>query len=49
VLCHAFTPVLVRSTRRLIAASQFEVFFGGHLGNVLPVTGDELKALLDRL
>ncbi len=49
VICHVFTPVLVQTTRRLIAASQFDVFLGDHLGNALPVTGDKLKALLDRL
>lgn len=49
VICHVFTPVLVQTTRRLIAASQFDIFLGDHLGDVLPVTGDKLKALLDRV
>ena len=49
VICHVFTPVLVQTKRRLIAASQFDVFLEDHLRNVLPVAGDELKALLDRL
>jgi len=49
VICHVFTPVLVKPNRRLIAASQFDVFLGDHLRSVLPVTGDELKALLNHL
>ena len=49
VICHVFAPVRVRTTGRLIAASQFDVFLGDHLRNVLPVTGHELKALLVRL
>lgn len=49
VICHVFTPILVQTKRRLIAASQFDVFLGDHLRRVLPVTADELKALLDRL
>lgn len=49
VICHVFTPVLVQAERRLIAASQFDVFLGDHLRNVLPVRGDALKGLLDHL
>lgn len=49
VICHVFTPARVRSSGRLIAASQFDVFLRDHLRNVLPVTSDALKSLLVQL
>jgi len=46
-ICHVFTPAHVRTSGRLIAASQFDVFFPGHLSN--PATSHGLKTLLGQL
>ena len=48
-ICHVFAPARIRSSGRLIAASQFDVYLRDHLGTVLPVTGDALKSILAQI
>jgi hypothetical protein len=45
LICHSFTPTLIRPERRLVAASQFDIF-PRNVDDVLPLSRDDLRILL---
>jgi hypothetical protein len=45
LICHSFTPTLIRPGRRLIAASQFDIF-PRNIDRALPISSDDLRLLL---
>jgi hypothetical protein len=48
LICHLYPPAWIRAERRLVAASQFDIFTR-NFRNVLPLSADSLRGLLARL